>query len=175
MLPYEVNMTSLTIVSARTSKQVYLLGTAILFLAGSCFSQPAISLSPTDGPPTTSLLVSGSGFAPNAKIDIYFGTQDEAVAMTNGAGSFSQIAIPAPASALPGAHWVSAVERSGHSGAQATFLVSTSWKQFRRHNTVRWNQYENVLNVNNVGGLELKWSSTTGSGVFSSPAVVNGV
>jgi hypothetical protein len=40
---------------------------------------------------------------------------------------------------------------------------------------VRWNQYENVLNVNNVGGLELKWSSTTGSGVFSSPAVVNGV
>jgi hypothetical protein len=88
MLPYEVNMTSLTIVSARTSKQVYLLGTAILFLAGSCFSQPAISLSPTDGPPTTSLLVSGSGFAPNAKIDIYFGTQDEAVAMTNGAGYF---------------------------------------------------------------------------------------
>ena len=89
MVRYEVNMTSLTIVSAGTSKQLCLLGTAILFLAGFCFSQPAISLSPTEGPPTPSLRVSGSGFAPNAKIDIYFGTQDEAVAMANGAGSFS--------------------------------------------------------------------------------------
>jgi outer membrane protein assembly factor BamB len=175
MVRYEVNMTSLTIVSARTSKQVCLLGTAILFLTGFCFSQPAISLSPSSGPPTTNLRVSGSGFAPNAKIDIYFGTQDEAVAMTNGSGSFSQIAIPAPASALPGAHWVSAVERSGHSGAQATFLVSTSWKQFHRHNMVRWNQYENVLNVNNVGSLQVKWSYATGGAVESSPAVWNGV
>jgi outer membrane protein assembly factor BamB len=175
MVPYEVNMTSLTIVSARTSKQVCLLGTAILFLAGFCFSQPAISLSPTDGPRTTSLRVSGSGFAPNAKIDIYFGTQDEAVAMTNGAGSFSQIAIPAPASALPGAHWVSAVERSGHTGAHATFTVYTSWNQFHRHNMMRWNPFENVLNVNNVGSLELKWSYTTGATVYSSPAVVKGV
>jgi hypothetical protein len=102
MLPYEVNMTSLTIVFRADQQAGLFAGTAILFLAGSCFSQPAISVSPTDGPPTTSLLVSGSGFAPNAKIDVYFGTQDEAVAMTNGAGSFSQIAIPAPASALPG-------------------------------------------------------------------------
>ena len=169
-------MTSLTIVSTRTSKQVCLLGTAILFLAGFCFSQPAISLSPIDGPPTTSLRVAGSGFAPNAKIDIYFGTQGEAVAMTNGSGSFSQIAIRAPASALPGTHWVSAVERSGHSGTQATFLVHTSWNQFHRQDMVRWNRYENVLNVNNVGGLQRKWSYATGEGyVGSSPAVVNGV
>ena len=168
-------MTSLTIVSARTSKQVCLLGTAILFLAGFCFSQPAISLSPTDGPPTTSLRVSGSGFAPNAKIDIYFGTQDEAVAMTNGSGSFSQIAIPAPASTLPGAHWVSAVERSGHTGAHATFTVYTSWNQFHRHNMMRWNPFENVLNVNNVGSLQVKWSYATGGAVESSPAVVKEV
>src|SRR5271170_7453983 len=72
MVTYEVHMTSLTIFSARTSKQVCLLGTAILFVAGFCFSQPAISLSPTDGPPTTGLRISGSGFAPNAQIDIYF-------------------------------------------------------------------------------------------------------
>jgi len=175
MLRYEVNMTSLTIVSARTSKQVCLLGTAILFLVGLCFSQPAISLSPTDGPPTTNLRVSGGGFAPNAKIDIYFGTQDEAVAMTNGSGSFSQIAIPAPASALPGTHCVSAVERSGHTGAQATFLVRTSWREFHRHDMVRWNQYENVLNVNSVGGLQLKWSYATGGAVETSPAAVKGV
>ena len=168
-------MTSLTIFSAQTSKQVCLLGTAILFLAGFCFSQPAISLSPTDGPPTTSLRVSGSGFAPNARVDIYFGTQDEALGVANGAGSFSQIAIPAPASALPGTHWVSAVERSGQTGAQATFLVRTSWSEFDRPDMKRWNPYENVLNVNTVGSLQVKWKHHTGGGVISSPAMVNGV
>ena len=50
-----------------------------------------------------------------------------------------------------------------------------NWSQFHRHNMQRWNPYEKVLNVNNVGNLLKKWSFKTGSGVFSSPAVVNGV
>jgi len=43
---------------------------AILLLAGICFGQPAVSLSPKDGPPTTTLRVSGSGFTPYAQIDM---------------------------------------------------------------------------------------------------------
>jgi eukaryotic-like serine/threonine-protein kinase len=39
----------------------------------------------------------------------------------------------------------------------------------------RWNPYETVLGVNNVGSLNLKWSYATGFYVGSSPAVVNGV
>ena len=41
----------------------------------------------------------------------------------------------------------------------------------------RWNPYETVLNVNNVGNLQLKWKFDLGSmaGQFSSPAVANGV
>ncbi len=156
-------------------KQAGLVCVAIFLLAGFCFSQPVISLSPSGGPPTSSLRVSGSGFAPFAKIDIYFGTQDEAVAVANGSGSFSQIAIPAPASALPGTHWVSAVERSGHTVAQATFLVHTDWRQFHRHDMKRWNRFENVLNVKNVGSLQSKWNYPIGGEVWSSPAVVNGV
>ena len=39
----------------------------------------------------------------------------------------------------------------------------------------RWNPYEHVLNVNNVGRLRRKWRYTTGDIVFSSPAVANGV
>ena len=44
----------------------------------------------------------------------------------------------------------------------------------------RWNPYETVLGVNNVGGLQLKWKSILGnvlyeSNIQSSPAVVNGV
>jgi len=40
---------------------------------------------------------------------------------------------------------------------------------------MRWNPYENVLNVNNVGSLQVKWKYATGSEVNSSPAVANGV
>ena len=41
----------------------------------------------------------------------------------------------------------------------------------------RWNPYETVLGVGNVGGLQLKWrpSAAHRSTCFSSPAVANGV
>jgi outer membrane protein assembly factor BamB len=51
------------------------------------------------------------------------------------------------------------------------------WTQFMRDNMQRWNPYETVLGVGNVGGLQLKWK-TPGyyRYVFEpSPAVVNGV
>ena len=162
-------MTSNIEYRTRTGMRAGLVCSVIFLLAGFCFSQPAISLSPKEGPPTTSLRVSGSGFAPNAKIDIYFGTHDEAAAMANSKGSFFKIAILAPASALPGSHWVSAVESSGHVAARAAFLVRTNWVEFHRHNMRRLNPYENVLNVNNVASLYAKWSYTTGNGISSGP------
>ncbi len=48
------------------------------------------------------------------------------------------------------------------------------WTEFHRTNMERWNPYETVLGVNNVGNLQRKWSSSIGS-VYSSPAVANGV
>src|SRR5450631_3203491 len=50
-----------------------------------------------------------------------------------------------------------------------------NWAQFHRQNMQRWNPYEKVLNVNNVGNLSLKWSYTAGSDVETSPAVANGI
>jgi outer membrane protein assembly factor BamB len=49
------------------------------------------------------------------------------------------------------------------------------WSEFHRPNMSRWNIYEKVLNVQNVGGLSLLWSFATGEPVDSSPAVANGV
>ena len=49
------------------------------------------------------------------------------------------------------------------------------WSEFHRHNMQRRNPYEKVLNVNNVGSLHKKWSYKTAGGVYSSPAVANGV
>jgi hypothetical protein len=54
-------------------------------------------------------------------------------------------------------------------------VVNTNWPQFRfalDHDGA--NPYENVLNPNNVAGLELKWNYLANV-VYSSPAVSNGV
>lgn len=61
------------------------------------------------------------------------------------------------------------------SGDRPTTNVRASWTEFHRTNMERWNPYEKVLNVNNVGNLRLKWSYKTGAAVSSSPAVANGV
>ena len=148
----------------------------MLLVAGVCLGEPAVSLSPKSGPPTTKLLVSGSGYKPYAEIDIYFDTKDEAKVIANGSGSFSKISIEAPRSALPGKHWVSAVQRAGEIGAQAPFQVNTNWSQFGfTPDGKRDNPYENVLNPSTVGSLDLLWSYTTGGAVPFSPAVAHGV
>ncbi len=57
----------------------------------------------------------------------------------------------------------------------ALFKDSNNWTEFHRINMQRRNPYEKVLGVNNVGSLSLKWRHHTGSWVYSSPAVANGV
>jgi len=172
-------MSRITIKTAASaaSKQVCLLSIVVLLAVGVCVGQPVVSLSRKSGPPTSKLLVSGSGFNPSAEIDIYFDTKDEAKAISNGSGSFSNISIEAPASALPGKHWVSAVQRAGDTRAKAPFLVNTNWTQFHfapDHKGL--NPYENVLNTHTVGNLSLLWTYTTGGPVLQSPPIVaNGV
>jgi len=158
----------------RTGKLGLIVVTCLL-LAGFCFGQPAVSLSPKDGPPTTNLQVSGSGFTPYAQIDIYFDSQDQAVAMADATGTFRQIAIQAPKFAVPGNHWVTAAERSGRIVKQEIFEVHVNWTEFHTKDMMRWNPYENILNVNNVGSLQELWSYQTGDAIYSSPSVVNGV
>jgi outer membrane protein assembly factor BamB len=57
---------------------------------------------------------------------------------------------------------------------QPTGKCFNVWKQFHRHNMVRSNPCERVLNVHNVGNLSVKWNYASAS-VESSPAVANGV
>jgi outer membrane protein assembly factor BamB len=149
---------------------------AYLLLCQIAIAAPSITVSKIPASPTNRILVTGRGFKPNQAVDIYFDYEDEVLAGANSLGSFSKIAISVPASALPGIHWVSAVERSDRTVAQVTFLVRTDWNQFHRQNMMRLNPYEEVLDVNNVGSLQQKWSSDTSGGYeFASPAVANGV
>ena len=171
-----MNRIRIKTVAIAASRQVCLLSIVVLLAAGACFGKPAVSLSRKSGPPTSKLLVSGNGYKPYAEIDIYFDTKDEAKAIANGSGSFSKIAIEAPASALPGKHFVSAVQRAGGTGAQAPFLVNTDWSQYGfTPDGTRLNPYENVLSPGTVGAIDERWNFTTGGAVASSPAVVNGV
>ncbi len=63
--------------------------------------------------------------------------------------------------------------------ASATTSTAPSpgdWTEFMRDNMQRWNPYETVLGVGNVGGVQLKWKfTTTGPTEDFSPAVVDGV
>jgi len=50
----------------------------------------------------------------------------------------------------------------------------TLWAEFHRHNMQRFNPCEKVLNVNNVGSLQVKWSYPIGR-TDSPPILSNGV
>ena len=142
---------------------------------------PTVSVAPTVGPPTSKVLVSGRGFDPYAAVDIYFDLTDLALVVTDGKGTFgvasglggSGIPIVVPKNAVPGTHWITAVERYGIKAAQQPFLVRTDWAQFHfspDHKGL--NPYENILNPDTVANLTPLWMFTPGD---SSPAVFNGV
>jgi outer membrane protein assembly factor BamB len=51
----------------------------------------------------------------------------------------------------------------------------TDWAQFHRLNMRRYNPYEKVIGVDNVGSLKLKWSFTLDGPSDSTPVLAGGV
>lgn len=151
----------------------------VIFCAiSAAFGQPAVSVSPKSGPPTDKVHVRGAGFAADEALDIYFDTTDLALATTGPGGSFDGIRLTIPASAVPGTHWITGVGRRSGLAAQTSFLVQTDWPQDMhgpQHHG--YNPTENVLNVSNVAGLQIRWSVTGGheNTVSPSPVVAEGV
>ena len=159
------------------AKYVLACSASILWLAAWGFSQ-SITVAPRSASPTLTTLVSGTGFSAGAEVDIYFDTADLALAVTDDTGSFASIALKVPATAVPGKHWVSGVDRSTGSSAQTPFWVNTNWAQFHKRAIHDGHNFtENVLSPDNVGSLGLLWRYITGTGrqVHSSPAVANGM
>src|ERR1700693_1881462 len=119
----------------------------------------SLTLSRNIGPPTTEVLVSGSGFEPNVGVGICFDTVALILAVTDGNGNFSNALIHVPKDAKPGDHWVTAVERHKDPAAREPFLVRTDWSQFRfadDHSGV--NPYEDVVDERRVGQVRLHWT-----------------
>jgi outer membrane protein assembly factor BamB len=164
--------------SAALSKRYtsYLLWTFLLFSWTKCLGQPSVTVSPHSGPPTSTIVVGGKGFGAYKAVDIFFDTTDEALVVANGSGTFSGIAVSTPASAKPGTHWISAVQRAGQVGAQVSFLVSTNWSHFHfAPDHIGFNPFENVLSPSNVPGMTLNWKFPTVGQVELSPVQSNGV
>jgi outer membrane protein assembly factor BamB len=167
--------------TAGIARHLFLEFTSVLLLAGLCYGQLTVAVSPKLGPPTSEVLVSGSGFAANVLIDIYFDSVYQNSVYASSSGSFSKVAIQVPASAVPGEHWVSAAAASSNTGTQTAFKVNTNWPELGFIPAGgRNNFYENVLNPTTVANLVLKWNYNIGNfpndvQLNSSAAVVNGV
>ena len=58
-------------------------------LSSAALAQPAVTVSPTTGPPTDKVAVSGTGFGADEAVNVYFDTTDLALAATGPSGSFT--------------------------------------------------------------------------------------
>ncbi len=66
--------------------------------------------------------------------------------------------IQIPKDAVPGQHWITAVERITQLQAQVAFTVRTDWPQFHfGPDHTGFNPYENVLSPETVGNLT-RWN-----------------
>ena len=141
----------------------------------SASAAPSVALSPILNHPSSQVTVSGSGFGAGKGIDVYWDTSDEMLVVSDSTGTFRKKAIPVPSSALPGTHWVTALERDNGNGAQASFTVRTDWIEHGFGSRGRrYNPYENVISPGNAAKLDVAWTYTTGDIIESSPAVVAG-
>jgi outer membrane protein assembly factor BamB len=148
-----------------------------VWFAAPCWAAgPTATATPSSGPPTSSVTISGAGYGAYTAVDIYFDTTDVRLALANSAGVLPNIQYTIPANAISGQHWISLVERVKGIGAQVSFTVNDDWVE-RGFNALgkRFNSYETVLTTGVAPSLDTLWSAATGGAAYSSPAVANGV
>jgi len=135
----------------------------------------SITLKPSVGPPTTKVTVAGTGFGAGETVPVDFDATPVASATSSSSGSLS-VTFKVPRAAVPGNHQVTAHGQTSGLTAMHTFLVRTNWDRFRFNLTNSGlNPHENVIGPSNVAGLRTAWTAATGSSIYASPAVANGV
>jgi outer membrane protein assembly factor BamB len=150
---------------------------AASLLASALLAQAAaqtVKTTPAAGHPTQVVTVSGTGFADGEAIDVYIDLTDTVLLVSSTTGTFTGT-VAMPASAQPGAHYITAIGRKSGDAAQASFTVTTPWNEegFGAAHLVL-NPYENTINTANVSELGALWASsinTTGG----TPAVNSGI
>lgn len=117
----------------------------------------SIILSPTSGPPTSTVTVTGSGYGLTEKVLLKVDNVVVDSTITDATGNFST-SITIPASATPGKHTIFAAGLTSHTSTHSSFLVRTDWPEqdFDSQRT-SFNPYENVLSPSTVSNLVLEW------------------
>jgi hypothetical protein len=152
-----------------------------LFPTLAAASSPHIYDVPQAGPPGSQTQTVGNGFDPHATLDLYFDSTDVGLVVTDSDGTFGMalkaptirqngLKIQIPNDAVPGQHWITAIERITQLQAQAPFNVSADWAQFHfdaQH--TGFNPYENVLSPGTVGNLTSRWKYTIPGGQWRQP------
>jgi len=169
-------MKTTTTFAKRALGRIWVVCLAMLWISGLCIAQPSITRVPSEGPPTTTILVSGQGFAPSTNLVIHFGRRAETFLTTDSVGSFQNAPLKVFDDILPGMKLITAVQPTNHEKAQAPFMVRTSWPQYNFNpNHTGFNPFENVIDAHNVNQLGLRWSFTTGSFLLAPPSIVRGI
>ena len=148
---------------------------AILLGAPNALAAFTEAIAPVLGPPTSKVTVTGTGFAPDAAVDVFFDTTDLCLSFASAAGAVSCV-ITVPANAKPQNHWISLRQQSTRTGVQKAYTVRTDMPQFHGRNAAHSgvNPYENTLNVSNVADLDTLWQAPIGGASFVSPVVAGG-
>lgn len=123
---------------------------------------PALTASPDLVTPGATVTVSGVGFAPFERVDVYFDTTDVGFAGSDSAGSFGPVEVTVPAAAGSAVHYLSA--EGHHSGlfAQTTIVVTVNWPMAGFSPAGRRaNPYETVITTANVARLDTAWTQPT--------------
>jgi outer membrane protein assembly factor BamB len=120
-------------------------------------SGTSIILSKTSGPPTSMVIITGSGYGPTEKVLLKVDTMVVGSVITDATGNFST-SITIPASATPGKHTIFAAGLTSHTSTHSSFLVRTDWPEqdFDSQHTA-FNPYENVLSPSTASNLVLEW------------------
>ena len=68
------------------TRRIALILIGFLFSAVAAFAAPAVAVWPTVGPPTSRVIVNGTGFNASAAVDVYYGTAHLCLAFADATG-----------------------------------------------------------------------------------------
>ncbi len=143
--------------------------------AGLPLARPSLSLTPKSGPPTTSVEITGTGFAPNEAVEVYFDEVDVDTWFADSSGALEGVGLQVPVSAVPGLHWLTVMGLHRGPHAQAPFEVTAAWRQLGfRSSGARLNPYENLITPTTAKTLFEVGQGHAGGAIQSSPAIVAG-
>jgi outer membrane protein assembly factor BamB len=141
----------------------------------------SISLSPSSGPPASTVSVSGTRFKGRETVALYFDASQVGSAQANASGAFTAH-VTIPSAAIPGSHTVQATGKRSGKSAQAVFTVTqqagqADWPMNGFDAThAGANPNEHMLSTTTAPNLSVAWSASVNNTTsWSSVAVADGM